>query len=217
MIKAVIFDMDGTLLDSERIGLKAWQYVIDKYSLPFDLSLPYRSIGLNYTSMQNLFLTELGDDYPFEKYWKYVKQKFSEYEEKNGIPVKQGFNELCTYLKANKIGMYVATSTYHASAAKELEHSGVLGYFDGIIGGDEITKGKPDPEIFIKAAELSGYNKENCLVIEDSTNGLKAGINSGIRTVYIKDIVDVPSEIADKAYAKCEALDDVINVIKNDI
>lgn len=217
MIKAVIFDMDGTLLDSERIGLKAWQYVIDKYSLPFDLSLPYRSIGLNYTSMQNLFLTELGDDYPFEKYWKCVKQKFSEYEEKNGIPVKQGFNELCTYLKANKIGMYVATSTYHASAAKELEHSGVLGYFDGIIGGDEITKGKPDPEIFIKAAELSGYNKENCLVIEDSTNGLKAGINSGIRTVYIKDIVDVPSEIADKAYAKCEALDDVINVIKNDI
>lgn len=217
MIKAVIFDMDGTLLDSERIGLKAWQYVIDKYSLPFDLSLPYRSIGLNYTSMQNLFLTELGDDYPFEKYWKCVKQKFSEYEEKNGIPVKQGFNELCTYLKANKIGMYVATSTYHASAAKELEHSGILGYFDGIIGGDEITKGKPDPEIFIKAAELSGYNKENCLVIEDSTNGLKAGINSGIRTVYIKDIVDVPSEIADKAYAKCEALDDVINVIKNDI
>lgn len=217
MIKAVIFDMDGTLLDSERIGLKVWQYVIDKYSLPFDLSLPYRSIGLNYTSMQNLFLTELGDDYPFEKYWKCVKQKFSEYEEKNGIPVKQGFNELCTYLKANKIGMYVATSTYHASAAKELEHSGILGYFDGIIGGDEITKGKPDPEIFIKAAELSGYNKENCLVIEDSTNGLKAGINSGIRTVYIKDIVDVPSEIADKAYAKCEALDDVINVIKNDI
>ena len=217
MIKAVIFDMDGTLLDSERIGLKAWQYVIDKYSLPFDLSLPYRSIGLNYTSMQNLFLTELGDDYPFEKYWKCVKQKFSEYEEKNGIPVKQGFNELCTYLKANKIGMYVATSTYHASAAKALEHSGVLGYFDGIIGGDEITKGKPDPEIFIKAAELSGYNKEICLVIEDSTNGLKAGINSGIRTVYIKDIVDVPSEIADKAYAKCEALDDVIDVIKNDI
>lgn len=124
MIKAVIFDMDGTLLDSERIGLKAWQYVIDKYSLPFDLSLPYRSIGLNYDSMKTLFLSELGEDYPFDKYWGYAKQYFAEYEEKNGIPVKQGFNELCTYLKANKVGMYVATSTYHASAAKELEHSG---------------------------------------------------------------------------------------------
>jgi beta-phosphoglucomutase-like phosphatase (HAD superfamily) len=113
--------------------------------------------------------------------------------------------------------MYVATSTYHASAAKELEHSDIRGYFDGIIGGDEITKGKPDPEIFIKAAELSGYSKENCLVIEDSTNGLKAGISSGIKTVYIKDIVDVPTEITDKAYAKCEALDGVIDIIKNEV
>ncbi len=217
MIRAVIFDMDGTLLDSERIVLKAWQYVIDKYSLPFDLSLPYRSIGLNYDSMKTLFLSELGEDYPFDKYWGYAKQYLQNAKRRTAYPVKAGFDELCTYLKANKIGMYVATSTYHASAAKELEHSGILGYFDGIIGGDEITKGKPDPEIFIKAAKLSGYSKGNCLVIEDSTNGLKAGISSGIKTVYIKDIVDVPTEITDKAYAKCGALDGVINIIKNEI
>lgn len=164
MIKAVIFDMDGTLLDSERIGLKAWQYVIDKYSLPFDLSLPYRSIGLNYDSMKTLFLSELGKDYPFDKYRGYAKRYFSEYEEKNGIPVKQGFDELCTYLKANKVGMYVATSTYHASAAKELEHSGILGYFDGIIGGDEITRGKPDPEIFITPPKRRALTSRNVLL-----------------------------------------------------
>lgn len=213
MIKAVIFDMDGTLLDSERIGIKAWQYVIDKYSLPFDLSLPYRSIGLNYDSMKTLFLSELGEDYPFDKYWGYAKQYFAEFEKKNGIPVKPGFDELCTYLKANKVGMYVATSTYHASAANELEHSGILGYFDGIIGGDEITKGKPDPEIFIKSAEKTGFDKSECLIVEDSSNGLRAGIASGIRTVFIKDIVDVPSEITDKVFARCDDLSGVIGII----
>lgn len=213
MIKAVIFDMDGTLLDSERIGLKAWEYVIDKYSLPFDLSLPYRSIGLNYNSMKDLFLGELGKDFPFETYWKHTKQRFGEIEEESGIPVKQGFDKLCQYLKANKIGMYVATSTYHDSAAKELEHSGILGYFDGIIGGDEITKGKPDPEIFIKSAEKTGFEKSECLIVEDSSNGLRAGIASGMRTVFIKDIVDVPAEITDKAFAKCDDLSGVIDII----
>lgn len=213
MIKAVIFDMDGTLLDSEKIGLKAWQYVIDKYSQPFDLSLPYRSIGLNYNSMKDLFLGELGKDFPFETYWKHTKQRFGEIEAESGIPVKQGFDKLCDYLKANNIGMYVATSTYHDSAAKELEHSGILGYFDGIIGGDEITKGKPDPEIFIKSAEKTGFEKSECLIVEDSSNGLRAGIASGMRTVFIKDIVDVPAEITDKAFAKCDDLSGVIDII----
>lgn len=205
--------MDGTLLDSERIGLKAWQYVIDKYSLPFDLSLPYRSIGLNYASMKTLFLSELGEDYPFDKYWGYAKQYLQNAKRRTAYPVKAGFDELCTYLKANKIGMYVATSTYHASAAKELEHSGILGYFDGIIGGDEITRGKPDPEIFITAAEKTGFDKSECLIVEDSSNGLRAGIASGIRTVFIKDIVDVPEDITDKAFAKCDDLSGVIDII----
>ena len=213
MIRAVIFDMDGTLLDSERIVLKAWQYVIDKYSLPFDLSLPYRSIGLNYASMKTLFLSELGEDYPFDKYWGYAKQYLQNAKRRTAYPVKAGFDELCTYLKANKIGMYVATSTYHASAANELEHSGILGFFDGIVGGDEITRGKPDPEIFITAAEKTGFDKSECLIVEDSSNGLRAGIASGIRTVFIKDIVDVPSEITDKVFARCDDLSGVIGII----
>ena len=213
MIRAVIFDMDGTLLDSERIVLKAWQYVIDKYSLPFDLSLPYRSIGLNYASMKTLFLSELGEDYPFDKYWGYAKQYLQNAKRRTAYPVKAGFDELCTYLKANKVEMYVATSTYHASAANELEHSGILGYFDGIIGGDEITRGKPDPEIFITAAEKTGFVKSECLIVEDSSNGIRAGIASGIRTVFIKDIVDVPSEITDKIFARCDDLSGVIGII----
>ena len=159
MIKAVIFDMDGTLLDSESVCLLAWQYVIDKYNLDMDLSLPIASIGLNYNSMVRLFLDEFGESFQFEKYWKCAKEFFAEYKATKGVDVKKGFTELANYLKAEGIGMYVATSTYHDNAAENLTASGIVSYFDGIIGGDEIKKGKPDPEIFIKAAELTGFSK----------------------------------------------------------
>ena len=214
MIKAVIFDMDGTLLDSEKVGLLAWQYVIDKFHLDMDLTLPIASIGLNYNSMVKLFLDKFGDDFPFEEYWKCGKEYFAEYKRKNAIDVKKGFFELSDYLKSEGIGMYVATSTYHDSAVENLTASGIISHFDGIVGGDEITKGKPDPEIFLKAAKLTGFPKEECLVVEDSNNGIKAGIASGIRTVYIKDIVDVPKETTEKAYASCADLSGIIDVIE---
>lgn len=214
MIKAVIFDMDGTLLDSESVCLLAWQYVIDKYNLDMDLSLPIASIGLNYNSMVRLFLDEFGESFQFEKYWKCAKEFFAEYKATKGVDVKKGFTELANYLKAEGIGMYVATSTYHDNAAENLTASGIVSYFDGIIGGDEITKGKPDPEIFIKAAELTGFSKHECLVVEDSNNGLKAGIASGIRTIYIKDIVDVPQKTVEQAYKSCSDLSDIISVIE---
>ena len=86
--------MDGTLLDSEKVGLLAWQYVIDKFHLDMDLTLPIASIGLNYNSMVKLFLDKFGDDFPFEEYWKCGKEFFATYKRNNAIDVKKGFFEL---------------------------------------------------------------------------------------------------------------------------
>lgn len=213
MIKAVLFDMDGTLIDSETVGLKAWQYVIDKNSLDIDLTLPYRSIGLNYKSMTELFYSELGRDFPFELYWKQAKEYFAQYADKYGIDVKDGFDELCAYLKSNRIGMYVATSTYHNSAIDTLEKCGIWKYFDGIVGGDEITNGKPNPEIFLKAAFLSGFAPDECLIVEDSENGVRAALASGIDCIFIKDRKDIPEELKEKLLRECSNLAQVAEVI----
>ncbi len=214
MIKAVLFDMDGTLLDSERVALKAWEYVIDKYNLDMDLTLPIESIGLNYNSMVKLFHDRCGKDFPFEKYWKCAKQFFAEYESTNGIDVKAGFFELSDYLKSVGIKMYVATSTYHDSAIRNLTRAGIWEHFDGAVGGDEITNGKPDPEIFLKAAELSGCEKEECIVVEDSENGVKSAVNAGIKCVFIKDIKDIDPHLKKRAFCECADLSGIIEVIK---
>lgn len=214
MIKAVLFDMDGTLLDTETIGLKAWQYVIDKYHIGIDLTLPIKSIGLNYKSMTELFYKELGSDFPFEKYWKEGTEYLKNYEQTNGIPVKKGFDELSEFLKENKIKTIVATSTYHNSAIEKLRRVGIYEKFDGLVGGDEIDNGKPAPDIFLKAAMLSGFSADECIVVEDSENGVKAALSAGIRCIYIKDIKDIDKKIKAGIFRECKDLSEIREVIK---
>ncbi|MCH5323905.1 MAG: HAD family phosphatase [Eubacterium sp.] len=214
MIKCVIFDMDGTLLDSETVGLIAWQKVIDKFSLDMDLTLPIASIGLNYNSMERLFADNMGADFPFRKYWDEAKVFCAEYEKEHGVAVKKGFDSLSRFLKENGIKSVVATSTYHNSAVKKLTNAGIWDCFDGLFGGDEIVNGKPDPEIFLKAAELFGYTKDEQLIVEDSENGVRAALSAGIRCVYIKDIKDIEPQTESRVFARTADLSGVADVIK---
>lgn len=214
MIKAVLFDMDGTLLDTESIGLKAWQYIIDKYSLNIDLTLPIKSIGLNNKSMGELFYKELGDDFPFEKYWEEGTEYLCRYEDSHGIPVKDGFYKLSQYLKDNGIKMIVATSTYHDLAVNKLKKAGIHQHFDGLVGGDEVENGKPAPDIFLKAAGITGFSEDECIVIEDSENGIKSALCANIKCIYIKDIKDIRNELKEKVFRECKDLSEISEVIK---
>lgn len=213
MIKCVIFDMDGTLLDSETVALIAWQKVIDTYHLDMDLTLPMMSIGLNYNSMEKLFTERMGADFPFHKYWEESRRFVREYIQEHGLAVKKGFAELSEYLHKKGIKSLVATSSYHESAVKKLTRVGIYDSFDGIVGGDEIVNGKPDPEIFLKALALSGCSKQELIIVEDSENGVKAALASGIRCVYIKDIKDIDPQTESRVFARAEDLAGIIDII----
>jgi beta-phosphoglucomutase-like phosphatase (HAD superfamily) len=94
-----------------------------------------------------------------------------------------------------------------------LTRTGIIGRFDGIIGGDDVEHGKPNPDPYVKAAELAGFPPDECLAVEDSINGIRSAVTAGIRCVYIKDFLDIPEEIEAIAYKKVNSLDKIIDII----
>ena len=164
MIRGVIFDMDGTLFDTERLYTIAW-----------------KQVG----------------------------------EARDGVPKKKGLMDLLSYLEEKKIPAAVATSTRQSRGEKVLQMSGIAEYFAAFIYGDTQKASKPKPDIFWNAAKAIGRDPKECLVVEDSTPGVMAGIAAGGETIYIHDMVDVPEEVLEHASASLEDLGQIIEWLEN--
>ncbi|MDO4438635.1 MAG: HAD family phosphatase [Eubacteriales bacterium] len=214
MIKAILFDMDGTLFDTERLYYRCWKKVAKEngYDIPDELLNKMRGASLKEGSRHFNEYFNYEKDY-FEERAKrqlYVKEEIN----KNGVPFKKGLVELFKFLKENGIKIALATSTIKEMAERYIEISGLSEYFDAIVTGDMIEHGKPDPDIFLLAAKNVGENIENCAVAEDSLNGIIAGRRSGAKVFFIPDLSPVSLEEKTKYVDKeFESLDDIIGYL----
>ena len=139
-----------------------------------------------------------------------------DYIRENGVPVKPGLRELLAWLKQAHILCAVATSTFTNVAIGYLKNAGVLNCFAAIVGGDQVSRSKPDPEIFQLAMRALGkQTPETCVVFEDSRNGLLAGANGGFPVIVVPDLFDPTLELPGLCYARCARLDEAIDVIQN--
>lgn len=213
MIKAVLFDMDGTILDTEPLSKLAWSTVLTENGYSFTDEMFYKHTGLNPASTEKLYKTYLGDEFPYYEMRQKVHLFREEYRNKHGIAVKKGFYELSDFLHSNDIKSIIATSTPSAEAKRYLEIAGIADRFDALIGGDEITEGKPAPEIYIKASELAGVLINECIAVEDSTNGILSALNAELKCVYIPDFSDVDETLQEKCIVLND-LSEIINIIK---
>lgn len=189
MIKAVIFDMDGLMFDTESLYDIAWEYAGKQFGYaikPEDLN-PMR--GANQALVQELFYKKYGPEFDFMRIRRSRVEYMEQYIRIHGLPHKQGLKELLGYLKDRRYQIAVATSTSEDPAARYLSMEGVADYFDVCIYGNMAEKSKPDPEIYIKAVEQLGRLPEECLVLEDSPNGVLAGFQAGCPVVMIPDII----------------------------
>ena len=188
MKKAVIFDLDGLLIDSEIISYKMYADLLQKHNLRFTLDTYARQYsGKNeVTNMQNLIFT-YHLPITLEQGLSYVSALEKEYFAK-GVPLKPGARELLRFLKHSKVKILLASSSTRERALFVLAQNGIESYYDAMVFGPEIEHGKPAPDIFIKAREKSGEASGDCLVLEDSEAGIRAAYAAGIDVICIPDM-----------------------------
>lgn len=214
MISAVIFDMDGLMLDTERLFIESWDWAGEQLGVgPFG-HLGYQTLGMTSESERIAIDEAFGGRITLEQVNVLRKEYFRNYFAEHGIPVKPGLFELLKWLKEQGIRTSVATSTPAESALSELKEAGILPYFDEAVCGDMIARSKPAPDIFLAAAAKLGIAPENCMVLEDSLNGIRAAFAAGMTSVMVPDLVQPDDEIRGK-YSYCvESLHDVRPIIE---
>lgn len=214
-IKAVIFDMDGLILDSERISFSCFKKVFSNYG--YDMSEAYylTLIGRNYNGVKESILNRYGSGFPFDLLYDEKIELMSKIISENGIDLKCGVVELIDYLVENNYKIAVATSTHREKAEQLLELVKIKDKFNFIICGNDIVNSKPNPEIFLKAAEGLGVEPVECIVLEDSKAGIEAAYSAGMKGLNIPDMKKPDSEMKDKAFKIFESLLDVKNYMEN--
>ena len=214
MIKAVVFDMDGIMFDTERIGNEAWTQLGKEYGYDNISEILPKLMGLTAERMKKTVSQYMGDNFPYDEFMTRSSEYSHAYIREHGLPVKKGLYELLKYLKKNHYKTAVATSTRKESAMRHFEEAKVLEYFDVILCGDMIQNGKPEPDIYLKAAELLHMKPEECVALEDSPNGLLSAYRAGLRPVMVPDQVPSNPELEKLYYAKADSLLDVMGLLE---
>lgn len=212
MIQAVIFDMDGLMLDTERLTQRLRRQATEEMGIPYR-DLIERIMGRSEPEVRRVFLEEFGPDYPFDAVKERIRQLRREYLAGSPVPVKPGLFALLEYLKKEGIPAAVASSTYRAVALPLLEQAGIAPWLTGMAFGDMVQRSKPEPDIFLLAARQLGAEPANCIVLEDSPNGILAAHRAGMLPVMVPDLVQPDQELQKLLYRRLERLDQAINII----
>lgn len=209
-IKAIIFDMDGVIFDTEMIYLKVWSNVFEKYGYKMTKEIYASVLGTGRENVKKVFLKHFGRNLPIDDMYVEKDENLAREIEK-GVPLKLGVYEILKYLKENNFKIVLATSAISKRAFKQLKQANIESFFDVVVCRDEVRETKPNPEIFLKAADKLMVKPEQCIVIEDSSAGIEAAFNAGMVPIHVVDLKEADEKILTNSYKSFNDLNEIRN------
>lgn len=201
------------MIDTERMAQRAWQRAGAEFGFTLPDELYLQAVGRTAKATEALFRAGLGADFPFEVVYARKQHYLYTAIEEEGIPTKTGLSELLDLVERQGIAKAVATSTARVLALKKLTAAKLLHRFDTMVCGDEVTQGKPAPDIFLAAAAKLGVAPTHCLVLEDSSAGIQAAHAAGMRAVWVPDLIQPSPQITPLAHYVAHDLHEVCTLI----
>lgn len=214
-INAVIFDMDGTMIDTETIKENGWKYAGDCQNIVIDDKILDEIRGTNKDFCKQ-FINQKFNNINFEQLYNDRNEFIERHINANGIQMKKGLIEILKFLKNNKYKIAVASSSEEETIRRYLTKIKILDFFDVIVAGDMVENGKPNPEIYLKAVEKLNVTKEQCIGIEDSNSGILSVYRAGLKPIMIPDLEEPTEEVQNILCAKLDSLEAVIEVLQNE-
>ena len=200
-IDAVIFDVDGLMVDSENLWLNSMLKAGKELGINITKKFLLKLVGLRTDLYNKELKKQYGEDFDVAKFREVAQEHFDRVEDGGKMKVKKGVFEILNVLKKKRIPMAIASMSKLNVVKYRLQQVGIdLSYFDYITGGDMVENAKPDPEIYIKSSQALGVNKENIIAFEDSPAGVESAFKAGIKVIHIPDMKKPSDQTKEYSY-----------------
>ncbi|PSU35602.1 HAD family hydrolase [Photobacterium lutimaris] len=207
-VKAVLFDMDGLIFDTEGLYKACWQYAAEEQGLVLTDEDYQSFIGVQDVECERRITVKFGEALDLERFCQ-VRDNMFNAEQGKGIPFKPGFSKLFAHSKQKGLKCALVTSSPLKKAKHHFAGTDYFSQFDVVVTAEDVKNGKPAPDCYLMACAQLDIGPANCLVLEDSNNGMRSGLEAGCQAIMIPDLLIPAAEVERRATSICTSLADV--------